>query len=249
MTEQVKLAISICSNRPMPSRCSIALSMMVHHLTAFGVPFALMCRMQASLLPQNRQECLDDALKDGCTHQLWLDDDIEPPGDCVLRMLHAMKQNPHMDIIAANYCRKQQDRLAYTAEDLSGKMMESYGKVGLEEADKVGMGLMLVKLDKLYKIPGPHFEVKWSEEHKHYRGEDRYFTMKLREHGVRIFVDHGISNWTQHWGELGFNFNLWNPEKRSSSPYAMLRVGETVIKHPLTDGQHKDIADGKGKGE
>lgn len=211
--EHVKLAISVCSNRPMPPRCAIAMCMVIHHLTAYGVPFGMLCRMQASLLPSARQEVLNEALADGCTHQLWWDDDIEPSGDCVLRMLHAMKQRPEIDVIAANYCRKQDD-LQYTAEGLDGKMMHSYGKVGLEEADKVGMGLMLVRLDKLRQTRAPHFEVKWHEEFGNYRGEDRYFTKKMREAGMRIFVDHGISNFTQHWGDLGYNFTLWNPQKK-----------------------------------
>lgn len=208
----VKLAISICSNRPMPPRVSIAVSMVVHHLTAFQIPFGMLCRMQASLLPQARQECQDEAIADGCTHQLWIDDDIEMPGDCVLRMLHAMKQNPEMDIIAANYTRKQ-DTLQYTAEGLDGKMVESYGKIGLEEVAKVGMGLMLVNLDKVRGTYAPHFEMMWDADHRAYQGEDRYFTKKLREAGMRIFVDHGISNYTQHWGDIGFGPRLFDSSR------------------------------------
>ena len=209
--ERIKLALTFCSNRPMEPRCALALAMMVHHLTTFGVPFAIICRLQASLLPQTRQECLDEALTDDCTHQFWWDDDVEPPADCVNRMLHTMRSNPQVDILVGNYCRKQ-DTLQYTAENLDGSMTESFGKIGIEEIDKAGMGLMLVKLEKLKNIPAPHFEVCWSEEHKKYRGEDRYFTRKVREHGMRIFVDHGISNWTQHWGNLGYNFSMFKPK-------------------------------------
>ena len=212
----VKLAISICSNRPMTPRVALGISMVLHHLTAFGVPFGLICRLQASLLPQARQEVLDEALADECTHQLWLDDDIEPSADCVLRMLHAMKSRPEVDVIASNYCRKQ-DTLQYTAEGLNGKMTESFGKLGLEEVNKIGLGLALVKLDKLRSIPAPHFEVVWNEQYQKYQGEDRYFTDKIRAAGMRIFVDHGISNNTQHWGDLGFNFKLWHPSPEQIS--------------------------------
>jgi hypothetical protein len=218
----LKLAISVCSNRPITPRCSLGLSMMVHHLTAFGVPFGLICRLQASLLPQARQECLDEALADECTHQLWWDDDIEMPSDCVLRMLQAMKEHPEIDAIAANYCRKQ-DTLQYTAEGLDGHMTHSAGKIGLEEVAKVGMGLMLVKLDKLRGLPSPHFEIVWNDVHRAYQGEDRYFTDKIRAAGVRIFVDHGISNNTQHWGDLGYNFRLWNREPYAQLPDALPR--------------------------
>lgn len=227
--EPVKLAISICSNRPFPPRAAIALSMMVHYLTAYGVPFGLLTRLQASLLPQARQDCLDEALADGCTHQLWVDDDIEMPADCVLRMLHSMKENPHMDVIAVNYCRKQ-DELQYTAEGLDGKMMVSSNKLGLEEVSTCGMGLMLVRLDKLRYIPSPHFSIEWSSDYGKYRGEDRFFIKKLRDEGLRVFVDHGISNYTQHWGDLGYNFQLWNRESPSAlvNPYATLDTGKNI---------------------
>ena len=207
---QIKLAISMCTNRTVHPRAEMGLAMMIHTLTAYGVPFGIISRMQASLLPQARQECLDEALADECTHQLWLDDDIEPPADCVLRMLQSMRMRPEIDAIASNYVRKQ-DTLQYTAEDLDGKMMESHGKLGVQEAKRIGMGLVLFNLNRLRGIPAPHFEVRWVERYQKYMGEDRYFTEKLREKGIRIFVDHGISNWTQHWGEIGYSPRLWHP--------------------------------------
>lgn len=219
--DHVKLAVSICSNRPMPPRCAMGISMLIHHLSVFQVPFGIISRMQASLLPQARQECLDEALADECTHQLWIDDDIEPPADAALRMLHHMKMRPEIDIIASNYCRKQ-DSLKYTAEDLDGNMVESYGKIGLQEVDKVGMGLMMVRLHNLRGIAAPHFEIPWIPKYRKYMGEDRYFTQKLRAQGLRIFVDHGISNWTQHWGDIGYNFQMFQPRKAPEpSPLAV----------------------------
>jgi hypothetical protein len=210
----IKLALSICSNRPMEPRCALSLAMMVHHLTAFGVPFAIISRMQASLLPQARQDCMDEAIGDGCTHQLWWDDDVEAPGDAPLRMIQALHNHPEVDVVAVNYCRKQ-DTLQYTAEDLDGNMIESKGKIGLQEAAKIGLGLAMVRLEKLASVPRPHFEVAWDEKYQAYQGEDRYFTKKLLAYGLKIFVDHGISNWVQHWGSIGYSFNLWNKENQS----------------------------------
>lgn len=220
MTDNIplKLAVSICSNRPMPPRPSIALAMIVHYLTMAGVPFGMICRLQSSLLPQARQECMDEAIADGCTFHLWLDDDMEPPADCVLRMLQDMHKHPEIDIIAANYARKQ-DTLQYTAEGLDNKMMQSIGKTGLEEATKAGMGLMLVRLERVKRIEGPHFEILWDKDFCRYQGEDRFFTRKLRDHGIRIFVDHGISNFTQHWGDIGYNFRMFEEKK-----YPMLEL-------------------------
>lgn len=241
--EKVKLAISICSNRTMEPRCAISLAMVTHYLTAFSCPFAIISRLQASLLPTARQEVLREALEDGCTHQLWMDDDIEVNGDAVLRLLHAMKQNPDADVVAVNYCRKTQDSLQYTARGLDGKIIESYGKIGLEESSQCGMGFMLVKMEKLRSIPRPHFEVLWSEEHGEYRGEDSYFVKKIREHGMRVFIDHGISNWCQHWGSLGFNFRLWHPETHGAGPYATLKMGEGA----MTEEQIHRANDGLGE--
>ena len=223
---EVKLAVSVCCNRAMPPRPAMAFAMMLHHLSVFQVPFGIISRMQASLLPSARQQCQNEALADECTHHFWWDDDIEPPGDCILRMLQAMKQRPEIDVIAANYCRKQ-DTLQYTAEGLDGKMMESVGKIGLEEASRVGMGLMLVKLDKVRMVPKPHFEIRWNEQHQEYMGEDRYFIEKLRAAGLRVFVDHGISNWTQHWGDMGYSFRLF--KGRQDVQIKSIRPGEAGV--------------------
>lgn len=215
--DAVKIAVSTCINRHMPPRPMMGFVMMCHHLTAFGVPFALICRLQASLLMQARQECLDEALADECTHQLLWDDDIEPPHDVVLRMLQSMRQRPEVDIIAANYVRKQ-DTCNYTAEDMNGVMMTSHGKIGLEEASKIGLGLVLIKLEKLKTIPKPHFEVIWNERFQAYQGEDRYFIDKLRAAGMRVFVDHGVSNYCQHWGDLGYSPRLWQKPEYGKLP-------------------------------
>jgi hypothetical protein len=221
----IKLAISMVCNRTIEPRCEMAFGYIMHMLTAFGVPFGMFHRLQASLLPSARQECLNEVIGDGCTHQFWLDDDIEAQGDVVLRMLDDMKKCPEADIIAANYVRKQQD-LRYTAETPDGKMMESYGKTGLEEAARIGLGCALVKLDKVRKTKPPHFEVRWNEEFKSYRGEDRYFTEKLRnEVGARIFVDHDISNNCQHWGSIPYSPRLWHPEDKRDSSMPGMRVG------------------------
>ena len=221
----------------MLARPAMGFAMMIHCLTAAGIPFSIISRMQASVLPQSRQDCLNEALADECTHQLWWDDDIEPPHDAPLRMLQAMHNNPEIDVLAANYCRKQ-DSLMYTAEDLNYKMIESFGKIGVEEADKVGMGLMMVKMEKLRAIPAPHFEVTWMPQYNKYIGEDRYFTRKIREHGMRIFVDHGISNFTQHWGDLGYNFRMFQPRQPMQYP---------KMPDAMTDEQHSREHDGHGE--
>lgn len=225
MPGQVKLAVSVCSNRPMEPRCALAFGMMLHYLTAFQVPFGVITRMQASLLPQARQECLDEAVADGCSHQLWWDDDIEPPADCALRMLHAMKLNPEIDVLAANYARKQ-ETLHYTCEGLDGEECVSADRQGVEEIDKCGMGLMMVKLDNIRKTRAPHFEVVWNAEHRKYQGEDRYFTKKLREAGLRIFVDHGISNWVQHWKSVGVHFGMFKDGREAMTDEQVHRAND-----------------------
>lgn len=285
----LKLAFSFCSNRPMEPRCAMSLAMMAHHMTAYGIPFVFVVRMQASLLPSARQECMEEALALGCSHQLWWDDDIEAPGDAPLRLLQhfnpasrplvtdrdgnmesaippqdaslspgSVPPQASIDVVCANYVRKQQD-MRMTAIDFDDREIHSHNRMGLQPCSSAGMGLMMVNLDSLRgtvpvnlhdaliadgRIPEftpddtslmvpealvpPHFEVAYhynfvpefakrsndpdvirADMRSGHRAEDRFFCRKLRAAGLNIYVDHGLSNWIQHWGSVGYNFNLW----------------------------------------
>lgn len=204
----VKLSVSICSNRAMPAHAAMSFSALLYHLGKANVKFAVMGRTNASLLSTARQELLWDAQRDGCTHQLWIDDDMQYPADVAQRLLAH-----DVDVVGVNACRKA-PQLQYTAVGLDGKIMESMGKTGLEEVSHVGLGVTLVRLSALKSLPAPHFEVLWDEQAQRYRGEDRFFMDKLRAAGVKIHVDHGLSHHIVHWGDMGYEYGIYAGDRK-----------------------------------
>src|SRR6185295_11500380 len=81
----------------------------------------------------------------------------------------------------------------------------SRGKTGLEKVWRVGSGILLIDLALVRDIPKPWFEVRWSDKHNQFVGEDWYFLKKLEEAGHGDFyVDHDLSNSVEHVGDFSY---------------------------------------------
>lgn len=183
---------------------------MVKHLAGNGVEgrtleeFDVNIRPQSSNLPQARQIMLDDAVRRGFTHLLFLDDDMTFPFD----MLDALA-NRGVPVVGANCCRKTLNGLYYTAAGEDRRPVPSKGRTGIQEVAKVGTGVMLIELAALVHVPRPHFEIQWREDAGCYRAEDVYFCEKLREHGVPIHIDHDVSHHVGHMGTFEHRFSAY----------------------------------------
>lgn len=136
---------------------------------------------------------MDSAVAD-FTHLLFIDDDSYYKKEIIDTLLRR-----DLDVVACNFSRKQEDALP-TAVGLDGKCLSSKGKTGVEEIRKVGFGFTLIKTGFLKNIPAPHFEVRWAANKNSYMSEDYYFCQKLKENGIKIFIDHEAS---QHVGHIG----------------------------------------------
>ena len=75
-----------------------------------------------------------------------------------------------------------------------------------------GLGLFLIETAILREIPAPHFEISWLHDKNEHQGEDFFFIKKLREHGVRVFVDQDISQTIGHAGEFIYSYGSYNVE-------------------------------------
>lgn len=155
-----------------------------------------------SLLSKGRQDAITHALKQGCTHMLFLDDDMIFPENSLEILLSRKSQ-----AIGVNYVRKNTTELLHVSADLNGQMVYSKGKSGIEEVGHVGMGIFLLDLAIIKSVPAPHFEVLWNTNISDYDSEDTYFCEKLRKHGVKIHVDHDLSQKVGHIGDYAYTLN------------------------------------------
>ncbi len=215
MTGKPKLFIATPSARDWKVGYGTSMIHLTAHLTAKILNHemdGMLIRCQpASLLSVSRQMLLNDALAGGFTHILWIDDDTQFSEKAVDLML-----SRDVDYVALNFCRRTFP-LSFTAHEL-GTMspIDSSQRTGIEEVYQVGLGMCLIKLDAVRDIPGPHFEVKISDIHGTYIGEDTYFCHKLRDKGIKLYVDHDASMLVQHIGDFGYGFGCLGEKKTAT---------------------------------
>lgn len=163
------------------------------------VSVAVYIEVQCSLLPAGRQKLLDMCLNlnvaNKLTHAIFIDDDMQFPNNILDGLMWDGK------CVGANYLRKEgNDSKKFTSVGTDGTMLSSIGKGGLEDVESCGLGMFCMDLKEVLKTDVPHFEVKYDKRGA-YLGEDVYFMNKLKEAGVKVMVNHDISQKVGHIGE------------------------------------------------
>lgn len=213
----VKLAIATLSNRHVCPQFMYDLNALTAHLPANGIKGVnlvnsqLLGKRNASELCAARHEIFTEVVKRGFTHLILFDDDTGFPVDICDTLFAHGKQ-----VVGVNTAKKNVKPGAniYTALDLNGQPMQSIGKRNLEEASAIGMGTLLIDVSVLRNIPLPWFEVRWDEALQQHISETRYFTRKLRAHGVKLWIDHGLSHRIDHIGDQAFNYAFYSQINR-----------------------------------
>lgn len=126
------------------------------------------------------------------SHVLLLDSDMRFPPDTIDRLLDHKK-----DIVGVNYLQRQANLT--TAENKQGPI-DSTDKTGLEEVDKIGLGVTLIDVDVFKILMQPWFATPWDGEK--YTGEDVFFCKKAQDTGYNIYIDHDLSNEVKHIGGI-----------------------------------------------
>lgn len=150
-------------------------------------------------LAMNRIKLCKVAIERGCTHVLFLDDDMRIPMHTLMMFLAHRK-----DIVAANCARKELPPRS-TAKNFDGNCVWTRkNDTKLEEVLSVGTAVMLISTDMLKKLPQPWFSEVYKPEDGTSIGEDVYFCNLARKHGFQVWIDHDISKDVVHMG--GFEF-------------------------------------------
>ena len=158
---------------------------------------------RTSLLPRSRQECIEDALLQSCTHALFMDTDQSFPPDIAHKLMAWKKP-----VVACNIALKclpsfpsarQRGSTAFGVPVTSDA-----NKRGLEKVWRVGTGIMLIDLSIMAGIAKPWFEVRYNQAEGQYIGEDWDFCDRVEKAGHSIYIDHDASRAVGHIGEFVF---------------------------------------------
>lgn len=142
---------------------------------------------QGTLLPNQRTELVKRSIEAHASHILFVDSDMRFPKDTLERL-----KKHDLDIVGANCKHRQANK--WTAG------VSSKGKRGLKEVKGLGFGVTLIRTDVFFKIPEPWFATPY--DGKQFVGEDIFFCYKVKEAGLKIFIDHDLSQEIKHIGRI-----------------------------------------------
>jgi len=159
--------------------------------------------MQGTIIQNQRADLCLDAMREGCSHILFIDSDMTFPQDMVQRLL-----KHDVDIVAAN-CARRRMPTGPTAQnyDENGVRTMVYtmpDSTGLEEVGSIGTGIMLIKKEVFQNMSEPWFDMPWQTGKRGYMGEDVFFCKKAQELGFKVYIDHDVSKEIGHIGTFEF---------------------------------------------
>jgi hypothetical protein len=206
--EDLRLAVCVPSHGGWRAGFGQSLANLAAHFTASRFAggrkqIEIFC-VSGSILPDVRHRLAAQALKWSATHLLWLDSDMMFPRDAANRLLaHGLP------VVAGNYVRRTHPHLP-TAFDGAPRATMPNDR-GLCEVDHMGMGLMLTDMRVYDILELPYFHFDASENGLGLTGEDVWFCHRLRERGIKLFIDHDLSQHIHHIGETAFHHRDYQP--------------------------------------
>lgn len=141
---------------------------------------------------QGRIYCVVQAMKQNCTHILFIDDDMTFPEDTLDRLLEHEKE-----IIGVNsHSRMLPISTTVSLLDESGNHMPPDQVPGwykmpeeLFEVYGIGMGVALIDMNIFGQIEKPWFKFDMHEDGLMIQGEDAWFCSQARNKGFKIWCD------------------------------------------------------------
>jgi Anp1 len=137
------------------------------------------------------------AMAHGASHVLFIDSDMRFPPDTLQQLLRR-----GLDIVGANCSQRMKKEFTARAR---GCFISSVGKTGIEKVDTLGMGVTLIKREVFEKLPEPWFFMQ-SDGTKDI-GEDVNFCLLAGKHGIKIHIDHDLSQQVRHAGIVEFGMD------------------------------------------
>lgn len=166
--------------------------------------------VKGTYVHQARQKLLKQALESDRTHILWLDSDMMFPRDALMRLLAH-----NVDVVGINYCHRGLPfefvaikKIGWGENEEAVKLITAPDSKGLETVEAIGFGLVLMRLDAIRAcLPDlkttPWFGFDWVTGEKQV-GEDVRFCKYLTDGGLKIHVDHELSNECKHVGQYEY---------------------------------------------
>jgi len=200
VAKPIKLAILVPTRDMVHSHFAYSLTQLVKTTSEVGIDTYLYFDSSTILLNQ-REKLIDEAIKMEADYVLWLDSDMMFPSNVVLKLLAHNK-----DIVACNYMKRSlpMKTVAYTDLNDWDSWVPMEPQEELVKVKGIGMGCILMKTEVFKKLEKPYFEFRFKEDTKDWFGEDFILQDKIQKVGYEIFVDTILSMEIKHVGIYAF---------------------------------------------
>lgn len=184
-----KITIGVCTGGTLRAEMATSLYSNLINIGQTGQMANLLFQI-GGYVDVNRNKIVEEAIKQGTTHLMFIDADMVFPDDGVMQLFKQDK-----DIIGANY----NVRLDPTSPDFSGptvKMLVDGKPVSMVNKDfptelfecyALGTGFMMIKTEVFKKLKYPYFEA--IIDRKGHHTEDVEFCRRANEAGFKIYCD------------------------------------------------------------
>jgi glycosyltransferase involved in cell wall biosynthesis len=184
------------------------LARMVNHVAKNTKHQINLYTSMGTLIFDQRNNMVEDALKEGADYILFIDADMRFPRSTLERLLVHKKGIIGVNATTRSVPVKATAKTLEIEEDgtCNWKQISSKNKSGIEKADGIGCGVMLISKEALNAIPKPWFFFELLPENK-LLGEDIYFCIKAKDVGIDTFIDHDLSQEIGHVGSYTYGWH------------------------------------------
>jgi glycosyltransferase involved in cell wall biosynthesis len=202
------IAICIPARGQMEVGTAFDLARMVNHIARNTEHQVNLYTSMGTLIFDQRNNMVESALEEGADYVLFIDADMRFPRDTLERLIAHGK-----GIVGVNATTRSSPvkATAKTLEIEAGgtcnwKQISSKNKTGIQKADGIGCGVMLISKETLNAMVKPWFFFELLPENK-LLGEDIYFCIKAKDVGIDTYIDHDLSKEIGHVGNYTYGWH------------------------------------------
>ena len=152
--------------------------------------------VSCSLLTESRNRLVAEAIHWEADYMLWMDADHVFPRDALVRLL-----SHNLAVVGCNYARRFSPTSPTACVENDGKIELVWSpQEGVGEVAHLGLGLCLMDMRVFGALDNhydgnfwPLFVIEPAPNGISSIGEDVYFFKKIREAGIKVHCDHGLS--------------------------------------------------------
>jgi hypothetical protein len=186
------------------SHFSYSLSNLVKLTTQMGIETHLFFDASTILINQ-RESLIKQAIEVGSEWVLWLDSDMMFPPSVLMRLLAHNE-----DLVGCNYMKRSYPfkTVAFTdTSDWENWIPIQYSNE-LVEAEAVGMGCVLMRTKLFKELQKPYFEYTYQPKTEDWGGEDFTLFKKFNKLGHKLKIDMNLSNEIYHIGTFAYGRSM-----------------------------------------